>query len=148
MYKRQVDKFIGDATLAVFGAPIQRSGAMNAQAGIKTAIAIQERLEGLNQAWISEGQEPWAQVIVLSYGWVVSGNIGSNSRMDYTVIGDAVNAASRLEQIAKQCKRTIVMSEAVAELIDDQWPLDDLGEFPIRGQKPQRVFALQTATPQ
>ena len=143
-----VDKFIGDATLAVFGAPVQRSGAMNAEAGIKTAIAIQERLEGLNQAWISEGQEPWAQVIVLSYGWVVSGNIGSNSRMDYTVIGDAVNTASRLEQIAKQCKRTIVMSEAVAELIGDQWPLDDLGEFPIRGQKPQRVFALQTATSQ
>ena len=141
-----VDKFIGDATLAVFGAPVQRSGALNAQAGVNAAIAIQERLGRLNQTWISNGQEPWAQVIVLSYGWVVSGNIGSSSRMDYTVIGDAVNTASRLEHIAKQCKRTIVMSEAVAKLIGDRWPLDDLGEFPIRGQKPQRVFALQTVT--
>ena len=141
-----VDKFIGDATLAVFGAPLQRSGAANAEAGVKTAIDIQKRLERLNEGWISHGQKPWAQVIVLSYGWVVSGNIGSSSRMDYTVIGDAVNTASRLEQIAKQCNRTIVMSEAVAELLENQWPLDDLGEFPIRGQKPQRVFALKTVT--
>ncbi len=141
-----IDKFIGDATLAVFGAPLQRSGAMNAAAGVKTAIAIQERLERLNEGWISHGQEPWSQVIVLSYGWVVSGNIGSSSRMDYTVIGDAVNTASRLEQVAKQCNRTIVMSAAVAKLLENQWPLDDLGEFPIRGQKPQRVYALKTVT--
>ena len=141
-----VDKFIGDAALAVFGAPLQRSSKLNAQAGVKTAIAIQERLNHLNQRWIANGQKPWEQVIVLSYGWVVSGNIGSNSRMDYTVIGDAVNTASRLEHVAKQSNRSIVMSEAVAELIGDQWPLEDLGEFPIKGQKPQRVFALQTVT--
>ena len=141
-----VDKFIGDATLAVFGAPVQRSSTANAEAGIKTAIAIQHRLDQLNQQWRANGQEPWAQVVVLSYGWVVSGNIGSSSRMDYTVIGDAVNTASRLEQIAKQCNRTIVMSAAVEKLLRDQWPLEDLGEFPIRGQEPQHVFALQTAT--
>ena len=55
-----VDKFIGDATLAVFGAPLQRSGAANAEAGVKTAIDIQKRLERLNEGWISHGQKPWA----------------------------------------------------------------------------------------
>ncbi len=141
-----VDKFIGDAVLAVFGAPLQKTSSTNVLAAIKTAIALQQRLAILNRAWIAEGQSPWDQVVVLSYGWVVSGNIGCASRMDYTVIGDAVNTASRLEAIAKQCGQAIVMSAAVAEHLSGDWPLQDLGTFPIRGQGEQRVFALQTDT--
>ena len=110
-----VDKFIGDAVLAVFGAPLQKTSSTNVIAGVRTAITLQQRLAALNRAWIAQGQSPWEQVVVLSYGWVVSGNIGCSSRMDYTVIGDAVNTASRLEAIAKQCGQSIVMSAAVAE---------------------------------
>ncbi|WP_415408400.1 CHASE2 domain-containing protein [Synechococcus sp. W2B2] len=141
-----VDKFIGDAVLAVFGAPLQKTRRSNVLAAVKTAIALQERLADLNRAWIAEGQQPWNQVVVLSYGWVVSGNIGCASRMDYTVIGDAVNTASRLEAIAKQCGQTIVISSAVAEQLPDDWPMLELGTFPIRGQHDQRVFALITDT--
>ena len=141
-----VDKFIGDAVLAVFGAPLQKTSSTNVLAAVKTAIALQQRLAILNRAWIAEGQSPWDQVVVLSYGWVVSGNIGCASRMDYTVIGDAVNTASRLEAIAKQCGQAIVMSAAVAEHLSGDWTLQDLGTFPIRGQGEQRVFALKTDT--
>ena len=84
-------------------------------AAVRTAIELQRRLADLNRSWIAKGESPWQQVVVLSYGWVVSGNIGCTSRMDYTVIGDAVNTASRLEAIAKQCGQGIVMSAAVAE---------------------------------
>ena len=141
-----VDKFIGDAVLAVFGAPLQKSRSSNVLAAVRAAVALQQRLAKLNRVWIREGKSPWEQVVVLSYGWVVSGNIGCASRMDYTVIGDAVNTASRLETIAKQCGEAIVMSAAVAEHLPGHWPLQDLGTFPIRGQGDQRVFALQTDT--
>ena len=141
-----VDKFIGDAVLAVFGAPLQKSRNANVLAAVRTAVNLQERLTQLNREWCSDGQKPWQQVIVLSYGWVVSGNIGCASRMDYTVIGDAVNTASRLEAIAKECNRSIVMSEAVAEQLPKDWPLFNLGTFAIRGQGKQKVFALETDT--
>ncbi len=141
-----VDKFIGDAVLAVFGAPLQRDKTTNVLAAVRTAINLQQRLADLNCTWQTEGQKPWKQVVVLSYGWVVSGNIGCTSRMDYTVIGDAVNTASRLEAIAKQCNQSIVMSAAVAEQLPKDWPLLDLGTFTIRGQGQQKVFALESDT--
>ncbi|WP_041435290.1 CHASE2 domain-containing protein [Synechococcus sp. CC9605] len=141
-----VDKFVGDAVLAVFGAPLQKTSSTNVIAGVKTAITLQQRLAALNRTWVSQGQSPWKQVVVLSYGWVVSGNIGCSSRMDYTVIGDAVNTASRLEAIAKQCGQSIVMSAAVAEHLPSDWRVQNLGTFPIRGQGQQQVFALKTDT--
>ena len=141
-----VDKFIGDAVLAVFGAPLQKTRDTNVLAAARTAVALQQRLAKLNRVWATEGQKPWDQVVVLSYGWVVSGNIGCASRMEYTVIGDAVNTASRLERIAKQCNQSIVMSAAVAEQLPSDWPLQDLGTFAIRGQGQQQVFALETDT--
>ena len=141
-----IDKFIGDAVLAVFGAPLQKPCKSNVLAAVKTAVALQQRLAALNRDWIAEGEPPWDQVVVLSYGWVVSGNIGCSTRMDYTVIGDAVNTASRLEAIAKHCGKSIVMSAAVAEQLPIGWPVQDLGTFPIRGQDVQKVFALSTDT--
>ena len=141
-----VDKFIGDAVLAVFGAPLEKSRSANVIAAVRTAVSIQQRLASLNRVWSEEGQAPWDQVVVLSHGWVVSGNVGCASRMEYTVIGDAVNTASRLEQIAKQSNQSIVISAAVAEHLPNHWPLEDLGTFPIRGQGQQQVFALRTDT--
>jgi len=141
-----VDKFIGDATLAVFGAPIHRGNQAEASAAIEAALEIEARLRSLNQTWEQQGETSWQQVIVLSFGTVISGNIGSSRRMDYTVIGDAVNTASRLEAVAKQCQRTIVMSQGVADLVRDQWPLEDLGRFEIRGQTAQHVYALASVT--
>jgi len=137
-----VDKFIGDATLSIFGAPLNRGSSIEAELAVRAALEIEQRLEDLNQRWLASGLEPWQQVISLSFGSVISGNIGSRTRMDYTVIGDAVNTASRLEGVAKQHGHTVVLSESVAQLINGRWPLRDLGMIELRGQAPQHVFAL------
>ena len=113
-------------------------------AAFQAALEIQRRLAQLNQRWQAEGLEPWRQVIALSFGPVISGNIGSSSRMDYTVIGDAVNNASRLESFAKHSGNGLVLSAAVAELLDGRWTLQDLGEQELRGQQRQRVFAVES----
>tara|TARA_B100001063_G_scaffold104684_1_gene97732 strand:+ start:3626 stop:5503 length:1878 start_codon:yes stop_codon:yes gene_type:complete len=141
-----VDKFIGDAVLAVFGAPLKQSRSANVRAAVRTALALQGKLAVLNRGWEKQGQKPWEQVIVLSHGWVLSGNIGCASRMDYTVIGDAVNTASRLETIAKQTGQLIVISAAVAEQLPSNFPLRNIGTFAMRGQEKQQVFALGTDT--
>lgn len=137
-----VDKFIGDATLAYFGAPLSRGLEADAQAAVRAAIRIASSLPLLNQQWADRGLEPWQQVIVLSAGTVICGNIGSPERLDYTVIGDAVNRASRLESVAKQTGSTIVASEAVVECAKANAHAVFLGEFAVRGQQVQPVYAI------
>ena len=142
-----VDKFIGDACLAVFGTPRNRGAKQEAIAALDAAIAINQSLERLNKQWQTQSEEPWEQVIVLSYGKVISGNIGSSSRMDYTVIGDAVNTASRLESVAKATNQSIVLSQSIIDILGNSSQFLDLGTFEMRGQQSQNVFAWQSVSP-
>ena len=138
-----VDKFIGDATLAVFGAPVSRGDGVEAASALRAALSIRERLRDLNARWLQEGKEPWQQVVVLNFGTVISGNIGSARRMDYTVIGDAVNTTSRLEAVAKQCNRDLVMSGAFLELLEaDALAAEWLGEFELRGHGVEAAYGI------
>ena len=142
-----VDKFIGDSCLAVFGAPLHRGNRQEAEAALRTAIDIQQRLHRLNHQWQQQGLEVWQQVVALSFGPVISGNIGSTSRMDYTVIGDAVNSASRLESFAKSSGHELVLNSALASILEGHPNLVDLGEQELRGQQPQHVFAMESVHP-
>ena len=137
-----VDKFIGDATLAVFGVPYSRGHHNEAMAALRAAREIQRRLADLNQRWQQEGKEPWEQVVILNFGTVISGNVGSSQRMDYTVIGDAVNATSRLEYVAKESGRNLIMSAAFASQLAGSQRLEPLGEFELRGHGKEAVYAL------
>ena len=93
-----LDKFIGDALMAVFGAPLSIEN--HALMAVKTALDMRHRLRQFN---LSRPHETQLKIGVgISSGEVVSGNIGSQKRMDYTVIGDGVNLSSRLEAITKQ----------------------------------------------
>lgn len=138
-----IDKFIGDATLAIFGAPLNRGSQAEAAAALRAALSIQERLARLNQSWADQGKEIWQQVIVLHFGSVISGNVGSINRMDYTVIGDAVNATSRLEAVAKQCERELILSGAFRDQLIARPPLEHLGDFALRGQGQASVYGLK-----
>ena len=138
-----VDKYIGDAVLAYFGAPIKRDAAENARLAVDSAQKIVAAVEQLNQEWSAVGLVPWEQVIVLSYGSVICGNIGSPNRLDFTIIGDAVNCASRLEVIAKQFSAPIVATAEVVDLSGLRDQCECLGVFPVRGRdEPIEVFSV------
>ncbi|QPN55506.1 adenylate/guanylate cyclase domain-containing protein [Synechococcus sp. CBW1107] len=138
-----IDKYMGDAVLAVFGVPLNRGMEVEVQSALEAILELQDQMEALNQRWAAQGKDPWEQVMILSGGPVISGNIGCASRMDYTVIGDTVNMASRLEGVAKQSGRDIILSRVVAEHASREWDLERVGEFEIRGQEAQEVFTMK-----
>ena len=140
-----VDKYIGDATLSYFGAPISRGPEQDARAAVEAARRVCSTLDRLNVGWMKAGLEPWDHVVVLSAGSVICGNIGSPKRLDFTVIGDAVNRISRIESIAKQNQCSIAASEDVVHLAGLDQDAKKLGDFPLRGQRSQAVYAISTS---
>ena len=143
-----VDKYIGDAVLAYFGAPLSQGKEQDAKNAVEAAIRVCKTLDRLNAQWVEQGLDPWEHVVVLSAGSVICGNIGSPRRLDYTVIGDAVNRVSRMEYVAKEHQCQIAASEQVVVLADLQGQARKLGEFPLRGQSVQSVYAIpRTVSP-
>lgn len=104
-----VDKYIGDAVMAFWGAP--RVNATHARAACQVALACQERLHELRKKWRAEGKPVFDVRIGIHTGDAVVGNFGSERRLNYTVIGDSVNLASRLEGLNKQYSTDIMISE-------------------------------------
>jgi len=104
-----LDKFIGDAIMAAFGIPI--AGEDDEDRAVRTAISMLTELAVFNENRASEGKKPVNMGVGLNTDLVVSGNIGSPKRMDYTLIGDGVNLAARLESACKQYAAQILISE-------------------------------------
>ena len=128
-----VDKFIGDAVMAVFGSPRSRGIALEAAQAVRCAIAMGERLEQLNQQWLLENIAPLASGIGIASGDAVVGQIGSPERMDFTVIGNTVNLASRLESLTRLLNTPIIIDERTAELMEPQIKVINLGKHIIKG---------------
>ena len=115
-----LDKYIGDAIMAVYGAPLSAGPAEDAWRAVQTAAEMRAQLVGLQQTWVAQGREPFRFGIGIHHGEVVVGNIGSPQRMEYTVIGSEVNVASRVEGLNKQYKTDILLTESVYELVKER----------------------------
>ncbi len=118
-----LDKYIGDAVMAIFGAPFPR--VEDADNALATAHAMLAALDNLNARRLSRGEQVLSIGIGLNTGEVVVGNIGSPKRMDYTVIGDPVNLAARLEGVTKRYGVDIVLSQFTLDRLTEP----DLGSF-------------------
>ena len=137
-----VDKFIGDAMMGVFNAPLDQDDHENA--AIDCAIEIQRRMEGLRHEMKKEGLPEVAIGVGVNTGDAVIGNMGSDSRFDYTCIGDAVNVAARLESATKEAKRDILIGEVTAR--SSRHELEELEPMALKGKAaPVRVFTLRMA---
>jgi adenylate cyclase len=146
-----VDKFIGDAVMAVFGSPVGRGPAREAQTAVQCALAIAGRLQRLNDEWRLQNQDepftPLANGVGLASGPVVAGQIGSPQRLEFTVIGDTVNRASRLEGLTRQLKVPVCLDGATAALVADcdGIGLRSLGAQPVKGLGEIEVFTAVAA---
>ncbi len=126
-----LDKFIGDALMAVFGAPLPLRQ-NHAWMAVKSALDMRQRLKEFNA---SRPEEPQIRIgIGISSGEVVSGNIGSQKRMDYTVIGDGVNLSSRLEQLTKIYRCDIILSEMTYDLCHEKIWVRELDRVRVKGK--------------
>ncbi|NIQ04126.1 MAG: CHASE2 domain-containing protein, partial [Nitrospinaceae bacterium] len=114
-YEGTVDKFEGDAIIAFFGAPLDFQD--HAERACLASLEMQERLRALRQEWHGQGRQELFARIGLNTGPMVVGNMGSRTRMDYTMMGDSVNLASRLEGVNKQYQTAILISQFTYEKV-------------------------------
>jgi adenylate cyclase len=128
-----VDKYIGDNIMAVFGAPVARSD--DAARAVRAAVRMREALARLNERFAQRGLPALRFGIGLHTGEVVAGNIGSAKRMEYTVIGDAVNLASRLESKTKELATDILISDVTFERAKDVMDGEAAGEIHVKGRE-------------
>jgi adenylate cyclase len=134
----EILKFIGDGLLAIF--PLTQPSAC---ANLLRAVSeARQAMTVLNESNGKAGRAPLNYGIGVHVGDVMYGNIGSITRLDFTVIGPAVNMASRLEALTKQLGRNVLLSRAFADLAKGEFVLERVGEYPVRGfSEPIELFA-------
>jgi adenylate cyclase len=138
-----LDKFIGDAIMAVWGNVRSFGMAQDAKNCARAALGMRRELRQLNQKWREEGRMGLGMGIGINQGEVVVGNIGSHERMDPTVIGDSVNLASRLEGLTRIYGVDILVGASAAELARDEVHLRSVARVQVKGKsKPADVFTF------
>ena len=140
VFKHQgtLDKYVGDALMAVFGVPMPLPHA--ATRAVECAVAMQRRLVEMQ----AQNRTPIKGVrIGINTGEAIVGNIGSDKRMDFTVIGDAVNVAARLQELAKELEADTLVSEATYRQVEGRFQFVPLAPVVLRGrQEPTAIYGL------
>lgn len=140
-----LDKYIGDAVMAVFGAPLSRGH--DATNAVRAAMQMQQMIAAINARRVDRGEPGVSLGVGVATGEVVAGTIGSPKRMDYTVIGDSVNLAARLQDLTKTYGEDVIIDEATAEAVTGIATLREIGTVAVRGRSRQEtIFAVEAST--
>jgi adenylate cyclase len=126
-----VDKFIGDSVMVFWNAP--RPQRDHVERACRAALSAKAASDALNAQFEAEGLQPFAVRLGVHVGDAVVGNIGSLERMEYTVLGNTVNLAARLEGLNKEYGTTILVSEAVRSRVENLFRFKSIGSVPVRG---------------
>ena len=147
-YDGIVDKFIGDGILAYWGAFTPGN---HARSAASAALEMIRRVSELNQRWAAQGRSPIAIGIGVNTGAVIFGNLGRGKKVEFTVIGDAVNLTSRLESLNKEFGTSIIVSKATRDLLGDQADVRLLGGVKVKGKTTEttvyELLGLRQAAP-
>ncbi|MDQ6929835.1 MAG: adenylate/guanylate cyclase domain-containing protein [Candidatus Eremiobacteraeota bacterium] len=139
-----VDKFIGDCVMAVFSAPNPKPD--DAKRAVLAAIEQQAKILEMGAAWAKQGRQIFTVGMGCNTGEVIMGNLGSSARLNYTVIGDNVNTAARLYNVAKGGE--IIISESTYDEVKDFVEVQELQPVTVKGKvKPLRIFNVLRAKP-
>ncbi|MGH7936541.1 MAG: adenylate/guanylate cyclase domain-containing protein, partial [Chthoniobacterales bacterium] len=143
-----LDKFMGDAVMAVWGNVQSEGPGDDAVAAVHAALAMRVELARLNEKWRAEGLPELTIGIALNHGPVISGNIGSPQRMEFTVIGDPVNVTWKMQELTKRVHVDLVVTKSVEALIVEHFEVRPLGQFTLHSVPGEwEVFALSEAIP-
>ena len=129
-----VDKFVGDAILAVWGHLNSQGAAQDTAFAIKAALQMGKSLRQLNTSWESRGLGSFEMGIGINFGEVIFGNIGSSRKMEPTVIGDTVNTTARLEDMTKDYGRELLIGETAASLVRESFTLQFVDRVALSGK--------------
>jgi adenylate cyclase len=140
-YQGTLDKYIGDALMALWGAPVPLAD--HALRACRAAIDMEQTMTDLQADWQGQGLPHLVARIGLHTGPVVAGNVGSRDRFNYTVLGDTVNLASRLEGVNKAYGTRILLSEETAGQVKDRLLVRELDSVQVKGRgRPVTVYEL------
>ncbi len=138
-YQGTLDKFVGDALMAVFGVPLPLPQA--ATRAVECALAMQRHLKQMQAVGRTAIQ---GMRIGINTGEAIVGNIGSNKRMDFTVVGDAVNVAARLQELAKEVEADTLISESTFAALEGEFEVVPVPAMVLRGRKePTKIYRLE-----
>ncbi len=140
-YKGTLDKFIGDELMAVWGSPVEQLD--HAELAVKCAVTMKHAVAKLQEKWKLKGAPILDVGVSISSGQVIAGNIGAKKYKDYTVIGDVVNSASRLQSLTRE-GYSIVIGEQTKELVEDIFVCENIGDVKVKGKK-QKLSAWAIA---
>lgn len=142
-YHGTLHKYIGDAVMAAWGDVAPETPAIDAARAARSALAMRAELILLNQTWAAQDRKQFRIGIGLNHGMVTVGNIGAPQRREFTLIGDPVNTAARLEGVTKEYKTDIAVGESVEALIRGEFLMRTLGLIVVQGKtRGLRVFEL------
>ncbi|MEP6783320.1 MAG: adenylate/guanylate cyclase domain-containing protein [Acidobacteriota bacterium] len=142
-HRGTVDKFVGDMIMALYGAPLDDED--HAEHAVQTALAMIVTLNELNREWAAQGKPQLDIGIGINTGDMIAGNVGSESIMSYTVIGDAVNLGARLESLNKEYGTRIIISDSTRQRLKGRYDIHPLGDVIVKGKSlPVAIFEVKS----